>query len=226
MSKQNKVNPGQYHVAGRLTPDEAARERVKQRNVGSPTDTTPAAKASIPARAPGVRDKNAAQAPHGSRRNHGHALPAARAAEAAAGAGQRVRPSPGKRVASGPRNEPETCAPSSRAAAGRSSSVPASATARARPRSKPNGRPIRRSTLARRRLKTQPDASATPRRRLSTAARRHTKRGAAPSHRRKTKRATRTGRCRRAGRPRARSARNHKAEPPPAHDGVTVGFRS
>jgi hypothetical protein len=32
MSKQNKVNPGQYHVAGRLTPDEAARERVKQRN--------------------------------------------------------------------------------------------------------------------------------------------------------------------------------------------------
>ena len=33
MSKHNKVNPGQYHVAGRLTPDEAARERVKQRNV-------------------------------------------------------------------------------------------------------------------------------------------------------------------------------------------------
>ena len=63
MSKHNKVNPGQYHVAGRLTPDEAARERVKQRNVGSTTDTTPAAKASIPARAPGVRDKNAAQAP-------------------------------------------------------------------------------------------------------------------------------------------------------------------
>lgn len=31
MSKQNKVNPGQYYVAGRLTPDDAARERMKQR---------------------------------------------------------------------------------------------------------------------------------------------------------------------------------------------------
>jgi hypothetical protein len=39
MSKPNKVNPGQYKVAGRLTPDEAARERVKQRNVASPPDT-------------------------------------------------------------------------------------------------------------------------------------------------------------------------------------------
>jgi hypothetical protein len=63
MSKHNKVNPGQYQVAGRLTPDEAARERVKQRNVASPSDTAPAAKASIPARAPGEREKNAAQAP-------------------------------------------------------------------------------------------------------------------------------------------------------------------
>lgn len=30
MSKYNKVNPGQYTQAGRLTPDEAARERMKQ----------------------------------------------------------------------------------------------------------------------------------------------------------------------------------------------------
>ena len=30
MSKHNKVNPGQYTQAGRLTPDEAARERMKQ----------------------------------------------------------------------------------------------------------------------------------------------------------------------------------------------------
>jgi hypothetical protein len=28
MSKHHKVNPGQYHVAGRLTPDEMARERM------------------------------------------------------------------------------------------------------------------------------------------------------------------------------------------------------
>jgi hypothetical protein len=45
VSKHNKVNPGQYHVGGRLTPDEAARERVKQRNV--------AADASTPARGTG-----------------------------------------------------------------------------------------------------------------------------------------------------------------------------
>jgi hypothetical protein len=30
MSKKNKVNPGQYTQAGRLTPDDAARERGKQ----------------------------------------------------------------------------------------------------------------------------------------------------------------------------------------------------
>jgi hypothetical protein len=38
MSKQNKVNPGQYHVAGRLTPDEMARERMKQQRVATPRD--------------------------------------------------------------------------------------------------------------------------------------------------------------------------------------------
>ena len=30
MSKHNKVNPDHYHQAGRLTPDELARERTKQ----------------------------------------------------------------------------------------------------------------------------------------------------------------------------------------------------
>ena len=30
MSRKNKVNPGQYTQAGRLAPDDAARERVKQ----------------------------------------------------------------------------------------------------------------------------------------------------------------------------------------------------
>jgi len=30
MSKHNKVNPDHYHQAGRLTPDEWARERTKQ----------------------------------------------------------------------------------------------------------------------------------------------------------------------------------------------------
>ena len=30
MSKQNKVNPGTYTQAGRLSPDDAARERMKQ----------------------------------------------------------------------------------------------------------------------------------------------------------------------------------------------------
>jgi len=36
MSKQNKVNPSQYTIAGRLTPDELATERTKQRNVETP----------------------------------------------------------------------------------------------------------------------------------------------------------------------------------------------
>jgi hypothetical protein len=31
MSRQNKVNPGMYTQAGRLTPDDAAREAKKQR---------------------------------------------------------------------------------------------------------------------------------------------------------------------------------------------------
>jgi hypothetical protein len=41
MSKHNKVNPGQYHLAGRLTPDEAARERVKQRNTPASATKAP-----------------------------------------------------------------------------------------------------------------------------------------------------------------------------------------
>lgn len=36
MSRINKVNPGQYTQAGRLTPDEEAREIEKQREAGSP----------------------------------------------------------------------------------------------------------------------------------------------------------------------------------------------
>jgi len=32
MSKHNKVNPDHYHQAGRLTPDEWARERMKQQS--------------------------------------------------------------------------------------------------------------------------------------------------------------------------------------------------
>ncbi len=58
MSKHNKVNPGQYHVGGRLTPDEAARERVKQRNV--------AADAGTPARGTGPAAPNR---PSGSARS-------------------------------------------------------------------------------------------------------------------------------------------------------------
>ena len=35
MSKQNKVNPGNYTQAGRLSQDDAAREMKKQRDVES-----------------------------------------------------------------------------------------------------------------------------------------------------------------------------------------------
>ena len=36
MSKQNKVNPGNYTQAGRLSQDDAAREMKKQRENASP----------------------------------------------------------------------------------------------------------------------------------------------------------------------------------------------
>ena len=36
MSRINKVNPGQYTQAGRLTADDTARELKKQRETGSP----------------------------------------------------------------------------------------------------------------------------------------------------------------------------------------------
>jgi hypothetical protein len=39
MSKHNKQNRDAYTQAGRLTPDEAAREVKKQREVGSPSRT-------------------------------------------------------------------------------------------------------------------------------------------------------------------------------------------
>ena len=37
MSKQNKVNKSNYDQGGRLTPDEMARERMKQAEVGGRT---------------------------------------------------------------------------------------------------------------------------------------------------------------------------------------------
>lgn len=39
MSKQNKVNPGNYTQAGRLSQDDAAREAKKQRDAASPRNT-------------------------------------------------------------------------------------------------------------------------------------------------------------------------------------------
>ena len=38
MSKQNKVNPGTYTQAGRLSPDDTAREMKKQRELASPAE--------------------------------------------------------------------------------------------------------------------------------------------------------------------------------------------
>jgi hypothetical protein len=40
MSKQNKVNPGTYTQAGRLSPDDVAREAKKQREASSPDPQT------------------------------------------------------------------------------------------------------------------------------------------------------------------------------------------
>ena len=66
MSKYNKVNPGNVQFAGRLTPDEAAHKDTSSSATSARRqDTTPAAKARVrmPAGAPVMRDKNAAQAP-------------------------------------------------------------------------------------------------------------------------------------------------------------------
>ena len=41
MSKQNKVNPGMYTQAGRLTPDDTAREMKKQRGLSSSAKAEP-----------------------------------------------------------------------------------------------------------------------------------------------------------------------------------------
>jgi len=60
MSRQNKVNPMQYHVAGRLTPDDAARERVKQRNISHDATQPRTAAAEMPARSATTREKHAA----------------------------------------------------------------------------------------------------------------------------------------------------------------------
>jgi hypothetical protein len=38
MSRPNKVNPGQYTQAGRLTPDDNAREMKKQRELAPPAE--------------------------------------------------------------------------------------------------------------------------------------------------------------------------------------------
>ena len=39
MSREKKVNPGKYTQAGRLTPDDTARELKKQRELASPRRT-------------------------------------------------------------------------------------------------------------------------------------------------------------------------------------------
>jgi hypothetical protein len=50
VSRQNKVNPDHYRQAGRLTPDDVARERVKQREVRASGARTPAKAALAAAR--------------------------------------------------------------------------------------------------------------------------------------------------------------------------------
>ena len=49
MSRQNKVNPGQYTQRGRLTPDDAARELKRQRSMGSEHTWQPVQKDQMPA---------------------------------------------------------------------------------------------------------------------------------------------------------------------------------
>jgi hypothetical protein len=57
MSKQNKVNPGIYTQAGRLSPDDSAREMKKQGEMASPRNQDGKAQPHKPA-APRVTEKD------------------------------------------------------------------------------------------------------------------------------------------------------------------------
>ena len=57
MSKQNKVNPGMYTQAGRLSPDDSAREMKKQRESVTPADQDDEAQPHKPA-APRVTEED------------------------------------------------------------------------------------------------------------------------------------------------------------------------
>ena len=59
MSRQNKVNPGTYTQAGRLSPDDSAREMTKQREAASPASQDGKAQPRKPA-APRVTEKDKA----------------------------------------------------------------------------------------------------------------------------------------------------------------------
>jgi hypothetical protein len=56
MSKHNKVNPGQYTQAGRLSPDDSAREHQKQ------THSAPPEQGAVPPRQPqGISNRETAE---------------------------------------------------------------------------------------------------------------------------------------------------------------------
>jgi hypothetical protein len=61
MSRPNKVNPGQYKLGGRLTPDELGRER--QRQLGHATKGTPTRERATRAPAPAAKTPAAGATP-------------------------------------------------------------------------------------------------------------------------------------------------------------------
>ena len=62
MSRQNKVNKDSYTQAGRLTPDDMARERQKQQKPDRPDAARPFTGRDVINRAPGPRPKRGAPA--------------------------------------------------------------------------------------------------------------------------------------------------------------------
>jgi len=59
MSRQNKVNPGQYTQRGRLTQDDAARGLKQQRSIGSQRTWQPVQKDQMPRPRLGAKDNDA-----------------------------------------------------------------------------------------------------------------------------------------------------------------------
>ena len=97
MSRQNKVNPGQYTQRGRLTQDDAGREISKQRSIGSQHTWQPVQKDQMPRPRRAAKDNDADRDAETSEHNNLETMPpSGRAKPAAPGKAQSAKASAAK----------------------------------------------------------------------------------------------------------------------------------